>query len=69
MEIALFDLPFIDINRAKRDRVEAEHDTAMDLRFDTERIDRKAAIDHANNAVNGIGAIISDRDFDRISDG
>ena len=68
MKVALLDLAIYQIDPAVSHRVESQHDAALNLSLDSQGIDSKAAIDHADHAINGEGAIKGDRHFDRLCD-
>ena len=68
MKVALLNLTINQVDCAVSHRVEPKHDATLDLRFDAQRIDGKAAIDHTDHAIDGEGAILLNSHFDRLRD-
>ena len=64
MEVALHDAALVEGDLAPRRRGDAEHDAALDLRFQGVGVDDVAAVDGAHHAVDRHLAVLADRHVD-----
>ena len=69
MKVALQHFPLLDVDGAHCGRIEAEHDAAMDLRLNPKRVNRKPAINHTDDSIYGVLAVIGHGDFNGIRNG
>ena len=69
MKVTLQHFPLLDVDGAHCGRIEAEHDAAMDLRLNPKRVNRKPAIDHTDDPIYGVLAVIGHGDFNGIRNG